>query len=656
VGAVSSPVKLSKRSRPPQDPLKPYIPQHSKSFDFASFVPLSKPFVIAIVGTFATRAGTVSKATAKRDYYALGVLLGWIQKRSKSFPTFRQKLLKNYKSISVDEWELVLSTWRNELVQGHEEQVGASTRAQLIRAINVFIEAWIAARILKPITRLIPVKYANQMTKPKKCVGEVVRVGDGSFSKDESTNSAEALGKVNHQRLRDLRRCAENEFRIWHDHFREGERLIRSCDMSFGDMRRIIHGKYRNVATRTWALRRLFPKNSQELTLSRYLTYALHENGGLIRYRTKSLLRLFHYNFWNVHGIEPETLQAYLHPHAHLINATQIIFMVDTGANVGVSQSLKRDCLSTSDMPGHKVITGFKDRAKGKPIISELPINDRQHEISCVRAIELYQEMSKRLSDLAPIGIRKNLFLHLSRSRGITPVGTMVSYIQFKEFISRHEEFSGLKLTADMIRPSILFQLVFQSGGDLREANALLDHSKLSTTAGYADRPSLRVIYEKLTREFQSLFEAAAISDIDGATRSLSIRPSEFDRRLKRARRTGLGVACLNPKSGYQPGTVAGKNCEALQNCPRCPLRFVIATVRNTVDLILFREHLRTSQSEFEATRPQRWMNVWLPWLTFADVALERMQRGTTAAIFLKAKAVADARLRSGTVNFPPLY
>ena len=182
------------------------------------------------------------------------------------------------------------------------------------------------------------------------------------------------------------------------------------------------------------------------------------------------------------------------------------------------------------------------------------------------------------------------------------------------------------------------------------------DHGALSTTSLYANKPSLRLVYERLMREFQQLFQVVSISDIDGAALRLQMKKSQYQRLLKTAHRTGLGVACLNPKAGYQPETIKGKDCVTLEKCPSCPLRFVIATVPNITDLILFYHHLRASRPEFEATRPQRWVQTWLPWLVFAEVALEKVQRGPSAAIYMRAKMAAEGRIGSGTANFPPLW
>jgi len=631
----------------------------------------------AVVSVFAKRAGGYGKSAAKRDYYSLKVFFSWIQSCWETFPGFREKLWANHRAISVDEWESVLHTWRDELVNGKNER-SESTRAQVIRVVNVFINAWVCAKILKPVSRLTPVKNANKKAKPKKCLAEVSNnslthrnieesepiqeTHSSRFPADDVLQNgrkdiAAALAKINNQRLSDLRRCAEEELKVWYNHFKEGERLLLLCDMPVGEIRRIVHSKYRNTNAKRWAIRRLFPIHTPDLAVSRYLTYVLHEHRGLIPATSTSKTGNFHASFCRVNRLKVANLRAYLTPHPRATNAVQIIFLIDTGANVSVCNSLERNCISESELPNHKSIAGSKDRARGKLIVSELPTKDPAHQISCVQALEWYQQMSQRISDRAPGLLRNKLFLrhHLRGGGVVTTFSPHKSIKQFKLFLSRHAEFHGLDLTADMIRPTVLFQSIYKNDGNLIDANVLADHATLSMTSTYANKPSLRLIYDELIREFQSLFQTVSISNIDGAAQKIGMASSQFNKRLKRALRTGLGVACLNPKAGYQPGTIKGENCASLENCPRCPLRFVVATVPNITDLILFFRHLRMSRPEFEATRPQRWVETWLPWLVFADVALEKIQRGPTAAVFLSAKAAADARILAGSVNFPPL-
>ncbi|MDX6499163.1 MAG: hypothetical protein QOG23_2423 [Blastocatellia bacterium] len=158
--------------------------------------------------------------------------------------------------------------------------------------------------------------------------------------------------------------------------------------------------------------------------------------------------------------------------------------------------------------------------------------------------------MSTRLTELAPSILKERFFLRASGS-GIKAVSYSSAGKQFKAFLSRNEEFQQLGLAADMIRPTVLFQALCKNEGNLIATNALADHGALSTTSLYANKPSLRLVYERLMREFQQLFQVVSISDIDGVALRLQMEKSQYQRLLKKAHRTGLGVACLNPKAGY---------------------------------------------------------------------------------------------------------
>lgn len=642
-----------------KDPLCPYVPQHSAAYDFRPFVGIGKAFVVAVAGAFAVRVSGLRWGTAKQRHYSIKILLRWIAHNRKLFPVFREKLVNDYQSISVDEWEAVLNTWRDDFVNG-ERPLTESTRSQVLRAVNVLLEALITARVIRPISRLVPVKDSNKKVIPKKCLAEASVRQPSTRPAHKKTKGEgldvqiEAIACLNEKRLKDLRKCAEQELRKWSDHFKEGQNILALSDMPFIEIRKILRTRYRNNTFRIRALRRLFPKDQPKIALARYLTYILNEHGGVIPFRLTTL-RQYHYDFCRYRGGIDE-VRSYLTPAPEAANAVRLIFLIDTGVNVSVCYSLNRDCISPSDNPGHIVVTGFKDRARGKPILSELPIRDSRYEISCAQALMTYLDMSKWLSKAAPKPVRHRLFLHAYKSETIRPITYSVAGKQFKAFLARHKEFSGLDFRVDMMRPTVLFQSIYANRGNLIAANALGDHAHFSTTSYYANKPSLRLLYQRLTRDFQQLFQVVAISDIEGAASKLEMNNSEFRRLLREAHRTGLGVTCLNPRAGYQPASVKGEDCTTLEKCPTCPLRFVVATVPNITDLVLFYWHLQNNRPEFEATRPERWLQTWLPWLVFAEVALEKVQRGPTASIYLAAKTAAEGRIASGTVDFPPLW
>lgn len=301
------------------DRLRLYILQHSLSVDFTEFANLGPAFVTEVARVFAMRAGGISKSTTKCNHYTLRLLLGWIQTNSKSFPAFRRKLFTNYQSIMVDEWEVVLNTWRDEIVNG-EHRRRETSRAFIIRAANVLIETFVDARIMRPVSRLAPVKHSNKKTTPKKCLAEVSQLpsaiptegapfpcGSGKSPlsdnpslqdlnesiKGRTEDHIQAIARLNKKRLDDLRRCAERELKQWSKHFGEGQRLLGLCHMSFPEIRTVLHTRYKNNAFRRYALSKLFPKDVPDIALSRYLTYICMSTGGYYPSAAKHVLALF---------------------------------------------------------------------------------------------------------------------------------------------------------------------------------------------------------------------------------------------------------------------------------------------------------------------------------------------------------------------------
>ncbi len=83
-------------------------------------------------------------------------------------------------------------------------------------------------------------------------------------------------------------------------------------------------------------------------------------------------------------------------------------------------------------------------------------------------------------------------------------------------------------------------------------------------------------------------------------------------------------------------------------------MRWVVGTVSNIVDLILFSEHLLSSQDNALAMNSAIWERRWLPWLVFADIALNKLSQGETAAAF--AEASKQASIRRETYQPLPLF
>lgn len=322
------------------------------------------------------------------------------------------------------------------------------------------------------------------------------------------------------------------------------------------------------------------------------------------------------------------------------VAAAAIIYLIDSGANISVVLGFTLSWEEPCDEPGHVRISGIKVRPADKPIVEILPVLDRSVRVSAVEALRMlkvmtdpYRRQDKRLSDV--------LFVHAFFSP--VPLDDEVLASRLGYFCRDDPVLKNVKLLPSYIRPSVLLQVTLDRDGSVLAARALADHGPDGgVTEGYTMRYPTRVLYAAKIREFQELFQISVVYDIRGACAALGISQRAARTLLKTAERTGLGFSCKNPKAGVQPGTKTGKTCGKVENCLSCQMFLFHASLENLADLILFREHLKRHQAQWESEREERWNQVWLPYLAFAETVLEKIRRGPYAALLSEARQLAN--------------
>jgi hypothetical protein len=659
---------------------------NNRFFDFAEFAPLGEAFMSAFALGFIRYTASVKLDAAQGAFCATVRFLGWVDSRQKELVQFVSKLKSDYTTVSAKEWEDVVALWRDDLI--NQPRPGRVTKYNYISNLNTVLKRMAGLGIVPKITLIRAPRKLREASRPTRTL---IEVNSQSVKEDTQTILEEALAgakgtyidiqvkkdflatllnetgeilgssreharvlmEINTKRLRMIRECASKDFQKWHDHWIEGQRLLQLCDLSFEEIAEVIAQR----ASRIWGFRRLFPKSNPQLSLARLLKYFSEHpeyRGRIVGWPEKSLGQWFDRKAMMFGG--RDLLQAYLFPHRELTASVITIFLCDTGANVAVAKSLPYDCLANANRAHYKTVTGVKMRAGGKLIVNELPLKDPAKTISTVEAIQIYQDLSRSLRSLSTGKVSDRLFLYLGLSGVVKEVDTQRWAKMFDSFRNRHPELQHLSIQSKMIRPSVLMQVTFDKETGLIAGSAVGDHVALKTTGIYASRFPNQLVWERMIREFQALFQIVAIQSVDGAATKLGLTSEQVAVLLSEAHRTGLGVACLDPRSGIQPGSTKGEPCTQLQNCPTCPYRFVVGTTENLRDLLLWNCHLKRLQPEWEKTRPERWEKIWLPWLVFTEVAIQQASRGRTVEEFKKAKALADEQVTKGNVHFGPLW
>lgn len=684
------------RSEPKQDSpriesiLRPYDQNHSRYFDFREFKSLGLAFISAFSLNFILHSSSVALCTAQDYYGAAQHLFRWLISNQMNLIRLVSTLQIDHTKASAKDWEDAIALWRDDL-QG-KPKPGPITKYKLIKNVNVLLRRMAGFGVIPKLTYVKAPQKLRLAGRPTRSLAELQPQGIHEANKENleeallgikgtdvdlqirrdflatllsetgkiagsAEEHAKILMKVNADRLAAIRMCASIEFKKWRDYWLEGQRLLKSCDMSFEEMKAIVQQQSPSKISGKQGLAALFPKDNTDVSLPRLLKYANEHTeylGRLMWLPEGKLDHLFEYQVILCGGLE--AFQAYLLPHRYMAMAVIIIFLCDTGANVSVARTLPCNCLENSKESGYKIFKGIKMRAGGKLIVDELPIRDSLHDLSCIDAIQTYQKASEQMRRLAAEKFMDNLFLCVGKSGLVKGIDGLKWNRWFRAFCNRHAELRDLNVQAKMIRPSVLMQATYDKESGIIAAAAIGDHVSMATTQGYVNRFPNQVIWERMIREFQSLFQAVSIHSIKGAAKKLGLSTKQVKNLLSEAHRTGLGVVCLNPKSGIQPDSKKGETCTQLQNCPDCPNRIVIATVDNLKDVILWNHHLEQCRLEWETSRPERWGRVWLPWLVFTQVIIEQASRGRMVIEFKKAKALAEEQIAKGKVNLGPLW
>lgn len=327
------------------------------------------------------------------------------------------------------------------------------------------------------------------------------------------------------------------------------------------------------------------------------------------------------------------TITRLLIPDSDAVGAVLTLYLCESGANLNVGRTLDRECIEKSDLEEHRRITGNKARAKGKPIIVDLP-----DDSPAVRAIDWLRAAGRRLGNIANKEEQDRLFL--MRIGGRVQMMTPHWFTAwFKDFAASTPGLEAVRLVPNMIRPSVLLHAALSNDGRLTAGMAVGQHGLL-VTQGYQQKWPTRLLYDDNIRRFQAAFETLVMSGVDDAAAWLGITVEQFEARLGDLRATGLGTFCKDQRG--RPGE-QGSTCSTIDCWNDCPHLLIIAEVEAIASLQLWQTSLRLEQADWERDRPERWDEVWLPWLCLTDVVEEKMTRGPLLKVWIAARTRAAA-------------
>lgn len=652
--------------------IDPYF--HDRVFWFSGLAATwGTEFIQRVALRFKQVVSCLSKGSSGQPYLSLRNALSWIGASANPHcVAVLHEARKVGRITDAGEWEDALFAYRDQLVEGISRgNASDSTVNMRIFSLRTSLDALATGAVIPRTANSLPgVKYSRRRAGHLRSVAEVPRVGRGATSyidfarkHFESTQDAleikigwgdsdsffasigeelritseipedpaEAIKILLQRRLEALRSKATaivDEAAVMYE---RGRKLLSISTIDSESFEKLYLGQSLNSYQRALLLKDIFPCQGSsdehvEMGMANLLALIEQKHGGVPPSSTPNPLygQLFARRYRDYGGIT--AIETMLIPDARTVGAALTLYLIDSGANVSVGRTLNRECSEKSDLAGYRRITGHKARAQGKPIIVDLP-----EEASSVRAIDWLLSAGCRLPEQVKNTDSSNSDrdrLFLMRLGGRVQLMTPHWYTNwFKEFASSITALKDLRLTPNMIRPSVLLHASLSNDGRLMTGMAWAQHTE-KAAQGYQQKWPTRLRYDQLMRQFLGSFESLVMKNVPEAAEKLGITPEEFEARLGNLQATGLGTFCRDGRG--RPGSY-GASCSTVDCWNDCPHMLIVAEVEAIASLQLWQTALRQAQPEMERDHPERWDKVWLPWLCLTDVVEENMVRGMIA-------------------------
>jgi hypothetical protein len=666
-----------------QSSIDPYLA--GRPFVFSDLAAWKKTFLTRLGARFKVAFSHVDdKENIKGLYYALHDLLFWIG--SSEDPSCRAIIASADAGEEFDlkEWELAIFSFRDHVMSELKAKLRSKSQAD-VKIANV-------RRVLAHMQPFFPectidlpgVKHARSFTvhrpsmaeattNPKSAkhvdyvdyvefAGNILRQAADRYEVDLDQNEAaafievladelertndlpcdlsHAVAVVLNRRLDALRDAAMQIMGDARAELARGQMLLAAATIDAPAFYREYQDRLVPQSQRRALLRRWFPDprklDGEEAAAARLtatanmLALAVAEFDGILpgstnEKATANLGQFFQKRYREVGNLE--LLTGLLNPDKHACGAALTLYLIESGANVAVGRTLDVDCIEDANTPGYKLVTGYKARAKGKPIYAELPSSSH-----AIAALSWYAEHSFRIRSNVTDDEAKTFFVQLVEGR--CQLATPHWYTNwFKAFASRLTAIGGAVVTPSMIRPSVLLKAALENDGRLSVGRAIGQHGA-NVTRGYQEKLPIRLLRDQHMRRFQGQFEIRLLSGIADIARALGIDAKEFDRRVAELQKTGLGTFCRDPYR--RPGS-EGRRCTTVDCWNDCPNLILIADVESIALLQVWQQSLNEARGDWERDHPERWGDVWLPWLCLTEIVEERMSRGKLLMIWDKA-------------------
>jgi hypothetical protein len=319
-----------------------------------------------------------------------------------------------------------------------------------------------------------------------------------------------------------------------------------------------------------------------------------------------------------------QRLAQYLHLTVDTLVPFFLAIAIQTAANPDALRQIGRDCIVPHPLDEHRaVIDWAKPRAGGAVRRAQRRSFDRRRPHAAPNLIDKVLAMTAPLAASAPPSERGRLFLiRGNRPSGIKAIGSQTLSVGIRRFIARasgriaawndaHPDrpCAPLPIFAPVLfRGSVATEHYHAAGGDLRTAQAVLNHARADTTDLYVRGPETQRLQEATVARLQAMMVAWITGgrrgyDLIGTARSIAI-PALGENA------NAFGHVCANPLTGIAPGAVPGRLCPRFGACLTCPGLVIPIDAEHLARVLQAKRKLESARDQID---PRRWQLLYAP-------------------------------------------
>jgi len=311
-----------------------------------------------------------------------------------------------------------------------------------------------------------------------------------------------------------------------------------------------------------------------------------------------------------------------------------IIYLVDSGANLGPAVLLTEGFESSTDSHGYVTISTEKARAGYQPIFNTLPLEDKSVQITAVGALRLVLHACARIRGFFEISPGPLFVFNFFAEPSIASAEFLSNQMGY---LAREAGFPDTWCLSS-IRHSVGIEAVRREH-EMSAVQRTLRHSSSRVTSDYALRYPIRRLLEARIKEFQNALQAALSTHGESVLERLGFNQEEGDYWILQAKSSGLGFICNQAKTSESGSQNDADN--------RATFVF-IANEKNLVEVIAVQKTLSRKFDELCSAQPDRTQIIWVDILAFCEAVIGRIRRSPLSRRLNECQGKADQLVAAG--------